>query len=183
MMMEILTYETVLWGLDLVGFYSFNILSFVAVLTLYRRWAVLLVYVVGGVANLYLNWGLKALIRDPRPPNPLPMVLFPVDPTQPVTTDTYYYVGVERYGFPSGHAQLVFYALAFLYFVQHRITRVWTLCFLVGVLTLYQRLKYRRHTVEQLLAGVLVGSVTGWLTVELTQTSTFIRVVKLLGHE
>jgi len=183
MMMEILTYETALWGLDLIGFYSFNILSLVAMVTLYQRWALLLIYIVGGVANLYLNWGLKALIRDPRPPHPLPMILFPVDPSRPVTTDTHYYVGLEKYGFPSGHAQLVFYALAFLYFIQRRITRVWTLCLLVAILTLYQRLKYRRHTVEQLLAGVLVGTLTGWLTSEMTKTSTFTRIIKLLGNE
>jgi membrane-associated phospholipid phosphatase len=82
-----------------------------------------------------------------------------------IIDDSSMYVGAEQYGFPSGHAQLVFYAISFFYFANKKISRTWIICLLIGLLTIYQRLKYRRHTVEQLLAGTLIGIITGWITI------------------
>ena len=140
---------------DLLGFYSFFVVSGIIILTFYRRLALIFSYFVGFMVNFYINHWLKTWIQDPRPENPIPMLS--VD-------DPKMYVGAEKYGFPSGHAQLVFYAISFLYFANKKITRPWIVCLFIGFLTIYQRLKYRRHTVEQLLAGTFIGIMTGWIT-------------------
>ena len=140
---------------DLLGFYSFFVVSGIIFLTFYRRVALLFAYFIGFLVNYYINSWLKTWIQDPRPENPIPMV---------IVDDSSMYVGAEKYGFPSGHAQLVFYAITFLYFANKKITRTWIVCLFIGLITIYQRLKYRRHTVEQLLAGTLIGIITGWIT-------------------
>jgi membrane-associated phospholipid phosphatase len=140
---------------DLFGFYSFFVVSGIIFFTFYRRVALLFVYFIGFLVNFYTNHWLKTWIQDPRPENPIPMLS--VD-------DPKMYVGAEKYGFPSGHAQLVFYAITFLYYANKKITRSWIVCLFIGLLTIYQRLKYRRHTMEQLLAGTLIGIITGWIT-------------------
>lgn len=141
---------------DLLGFYSFFIVSGIILLTFYRRVALIFSYFIGFVVNFYVNHRLKMWIQEPRPDNPIPMI--PID-------DPTMYIGPEKYGFPSGHAQLIFYAITFMYFANKKITRTWLVCLFIGFVTIYQRLKYRRHTVEQLMAGTLIGIITGWLTI------------------
>jgi membrane-associated phospholipid phosphatase len=146
---------------DLLGFYSFFVVSGIIFFTFYRRVALLFVYFIGFMINFYVNHWLKTWIQDPRPNNPISMV---------IVDDSSMYLGAEKYGFPSGHAQLVFYAISFLYFVNKKITRTWIVCLFMGFLTIYQRLKYRRHTIEQLLAGTLIGIITGWIILRCFQT-------------
>ena len=66
------------------------------------------------------------------------------------------------YGMPSAHAQSVFMSLTFLYLVKE--SPAWLLgeLFIAG-LTVYQRWKYNRHTLEQLGVGALLGSLVAYV--------------------
>ena len=78
--------------------------------------------------------------------------------------------GVIQYGFPSGHAQSVFYATSYLFAFDSiglGMFGVWrdsflVLAVLVCLLTLVQRFKYRRHSISQLFAGSMLGCIVGW---------------------
>jgi membrane-associated phospholipid phosphatase len=86
------------------------------------------------------------MFREPRPDNPIEF------------SSLEQYKNEERYGMPSGHAQSVFYSIVYLYsFYQSISVLLFTL--FIGFTTLYQRWKYRRHTVNQLMVGSGVGSI------------------------
>ena len=72
------------------------------------------------------------------------------------------YSGVQQYGMPSYHAQLSFYSIVFLYLVK-KSTYVLLIELFIVAATLYQRWFYRRHTIEQLCVGMVVGGIIGYL--------------------
>jgi membrane-associated phospholipid phosphatase len=109
----------------------------------------LIVFLGGFWFNLIMNDVSKSVIREPRPTGQIP-----------------YYIkedfkGSQIYGMPSGHAQICFYNLGFLNFVKsttYKFTNITLLISLiVSLTTLYQRFKYRRHTIQQLFVGSLFG--------------------------
>ena len=88
----------------------------------------------------------------------------------PRPNNTQYLNKIERcldggvYGMPSGHAQLV--GLTLCISLQMRLHPVLSLCLLTQTLvTLWQRYVYKKHTIEQLVWGLIVGYVTGFLYV------------------
>jgi membrane-associated phospholipid phosphatase len=68
----------------------------------------------------------------------------------------------KHYGMPSGHAQAMFSLLIFiaLYFQKPWLTGV---ALLQTLLTLWQRYETHRHSLKQLLAGSLLGSLVGFI--------------------
>jgi membrane-associated phospholipid phosphatase len=71
------------------------------------------------------------------------------------------YKGAENYGMPSLHAQSAAVSIAFLFLVKG--FSYWTILELfVLVLVIYQRFMYKRHTLEQLAVGTMVGFVVGY---------------------
>lgn len=75
---------------------------------------------------------------------------------------------LDTYAFPSGHATSVTFLAAVLSWYGYRVWNIsyWillpgltTLCLVVG----YSRLYLQVHTLEQVLAGVLLGLITGVL--------------------
>ena len=150
-------------NMDLLGFYGFFVIMAVVLAHIHSHVWELTCFVVGIVLSIVLNKWLKSVIRDPRPTHPIPLRL-PSWSSSSSSTDEKWYQGSETFGYPSGHAQLAFYALTFLGLVlMHRPFLSWLFffCFFVACITLYQRWKYRRHTVEQLFAGTVLGGLLG----------------------
>jgi hypothetical protein len=58
--------------------------------------------------------------------------------------------------------------LAFLFFANGSITIIYFMT-IITFLTLYQRWKYRRHSLKQLVFGSLIGGSFAWILVFLTQ--------------
>ena len=64
---------------------------------------------------------------------------------------------------PSGHAQSSMFSLTYLYLVKQ--SPSWLLIELfIAILTLYQRWNYRRHTIQQLFVGSVVGIVFAYIS-------------------
>ena len=141
--------NTVEYTFDNVGYYGPIILFFVAIYFLWNRPKYLQLYMICFLINTLLNKSLKLMFREPRPDNPI------------VFADFENYKNEERYGMPSGHAQSVFYSIVYLYSIHHSISVLLSTLF-IGFTTLYQRWKYRRHTVKQLIVGSAVGSIFAW---------------------
>jgi membrane-associated phospholipid phosphatase len=112
-------------------------------------------YLVFFTLNYYLNGTLKNVIKQPRPKESKSIN----------TLDTNH--GSHEYGMPSGHAQWVFFNTTYLYLVKKNIYLLMIDLF-ISALTLYQRYKYKRHTIEQLVVGSLVGTVAACVSVYLT---------------
>ena len=119
----------------------------------------LILFLGGFWLNLFINNELKLIIREPRPSNPVPYI----DPP---------FTGAHIYGMPSGHAQVCFYNFAFLFLLINWIIKknawfyntILSTSFVVCILTIFQRWKFRRHTIQQLAVGSLIGSFLGYGT-------------------
>jgi len=72
----------------------------------------------------------------------------------------------EKYGFPSGHAQVLFFAISFLlcsvfYLEPKRFKLFFILSSFFGIATCVQRWITHMHTIQQLLGGIFFGSLVG----------------------
>ena len=137
---------------DFIGYYGPIILLIVTIMLMISRTKVLTLYIVFFIINIFLNKALKLLIREPRPAGD---ILF----TNKENTE-----GSEQYGMPSGHAQSVAFTSMFLYLFTKPPNGylIMGACF-IWIITLYQRYKYKRHSISQLLVGSTVGALVATL--------------------
>lgn len=123
------------------------LLGIIMVAHLIRQPKYAIFYVVCSVANNAFNRVLKQMYKQPRP-----HIL-----TYDKTYDDYY-------GMPSGHAQHILFTLVFLVLVRPSWIVFW-LCLTVGVVGLMERYVNRRHTIEQLFVGGIIGAAVGFVSV------------------
>jgi membrane-associated phospholipid phosphatase len=146
-----------IYYVHLVGFYGPIILGLVNAMFLWCRKMYLISYVICSALNLLVNSALKIIIKEPRPSVQIYMNDHDIVPDS----------APSKYGMPSGHAQSVGFSTTFLYLVVHSPA---TLCvsLFICALTIYQRHKYRRHTIYQLVAGLTIGSLFALASYEAT---------------
>jgi membrane-associated phospholipid phosphatase len=135
-----------IYYLDLVGFYGPLLLAFINIVYLWGREKYQIAYLLFSLLNVFLNGILKTIIQEPRPTGQIYLNDYDITPNDKIKT----------YGMPSGHAQSTGYSIAFIYIVTQSPAILIVSCF-IGSLTLYQRYKYRRHTISQLLVGLFIG--------------------------
>lgn len=141
--------------IDKIGFFGPVILFLICIYNLWNQKIYLISYLVFLFGNTIVNKILKIIIQQKRPQNGVKIM-------------DEYYDGIEHYGMPSGHAQSSFFSVAFLYFVKGSPT--WLIIQLfIAALTVYQRWKYRQHTVEQLVAGSILGGCLAYLSYYVTK--------------
>ena len=141
---------------DFVGYYGPVILFTLTFYFLIERAPYLIVFTFGSIASIFLNHILKSTFREPRPQGQIQFI------------DHDHLTGVQQYGLPSGHAQAAFFALAFLFFSGGPQSALY-LMFFICIMTLFQRWKFRRHTVKQLIIGSLIGTAFAYILVYVTQ--------------
>lgn len=132
--------------MDYIGLYG---PLFTFTYTIYHIWQLkpfLYVFFASSFINLYLNIFLKNVIREPRPENPVPFI----EPPN------------KSFGMPSTHSQTTFFSTAFLYLVKRDVFATIVSASL-SIITIYQRVKYRRHTEKQVGAGLIVGCIFAWI--------------------
>ena len=137
---------------DHIGFNGPIIISIIVLYFLRKNSSYLYAFILGSCANVFLNKILKIFFRQNRPDG---AVISDQEPSS-------FYTGEEQYGMPSGHMQIAAFALVYYYLLK----RNWTITMillLITILTFYQRLVSRHHTIEQLFTGLTVGSVFAYL--------------------
>jgi membrane-associated phospholipid phosphatase len=148
--------------IDYIGHYGPCILFLITFYYLFDRNIYLFVFLFGSLVNYWINIVLKTVFREPRPANPL------------VFIDSNDLIGNNYYGLPSGHAQSVFFSLIFFYKVSQpsSCSTIFTLYIMscITMITLYQRWKYRRHTIKQLIIGAIIGSLFALTLIFITKT-------------
>ena len=136
------------YTLDGIGFFGPIIVFLLNIYLLRLRYPYLLAYLVFFFMNKYVNKILKLVIKQARPDGGISFI-------------NESYTGADKYGMPSGHAQSAFFSIVYLYSLHHSVYLLLSTLFL-GFITLYQRWKYRRHSVQQLIVGSAVGSIFAW---------------------
>jgi len=134
--------------LDFIGFNGPLILSGIACVLMFKKTGVLLTYFIFLGLGLFLSKIVKQFIKEPRPDRPLAYF----------TNESQLYSNEEMFGMPSSHATLAAFSVAYFYLVLGKWTNpVFIVSLIIYGLTLYQRWKYRRHTVAQLITGTILG--------------------------
>ena len=105
-------------------------------------------FFIGSVFNILLNFGLKGLIRSPRPNEDA--YLHSVRDMYKTTNN------FGRFGMPSGHAQGALFTLTFIYLVTKNI-RVTCVASLIAIVVMWQRIHGEFHTIAQVVAGAVLG--------------------------
>ncbi len=140
----------IIYVLDLVGLLGPVILFIVSVWQLWGNGIYWTLGIVVFCINIFINIGLKQWIREPRPVGGQIMTIYDK------------YTGVLDYGMPSGHSQMAFGLVTFVYLVKQSISSLIGGLWIIS-LTVYQRWKYRRHSIEQLAIGAIVGILVAYI--------------------
>jgi membrane-associated phospholipid phosphatase len=156
--------------IDLLGFYGPWIQGFINISQLITQKYYLIGYLVFAYINVFTNKLLKMHYKEPRPSNKEESGI----PIKIVDPDIFGMPNADIYGFPSGHAQQIVYSVFYLYFVKRSPLLLLTGLFLTG-LTVYQRWKFKRHSIKQLAYGSLMGVLMGYIGYYITS-----RVIKIM---
>ncbi len=139
-----------------LGEYGNFLLIPIAVIALYFANALhyLGIFFIGTIINIILNFLLKGIIRQPRPRDNV-YIHSVREKYQPIKE-------FGKFGMPSGHTQGAFFTLVFLYLVTKNNT---LLAFnsIITLVVIWQRVHGQFHTIPQILAGAVVGSLTAYL--------------------
>ena len=153
---------------DKIGFFGPFILIIVNIWQLWENHGFWCAYLVVTFMSSVINKLVKNIVKQPRP----------IDGESIINEE---YTGYEMYGMPSAHSQSVFSSVTFLYLVKE--SPAWLLIglFIAG-LTVYQRFKYKRHTMEQLIVGAILGTVVAYggfyVTKKYLQEHTYVKTRK-----
>lgn len=134
--------------IDTIGYFGPQILCVFSVILLFKKWNSLSLYLVGYITNILLTYLLKGIIQEPRPTEDKKILELALRRGKRI--------GYDKYGCPSGHASSVIYSTTFVYLVLQN-PKVLGIYLLVSLLTMYQRVKYKNHTVHQVIVGAIVG--------------------------
>lgn len=143
--------------IDIIGYFGPQILILLTIFLLFNKYTLLQIYLIGFVINSFLNFVLKGIIKQPRPSED--KHVFNVWLNNGMKGDRLWF---DRFGMPSGHAQSVFYSTFFIIFALQN-TNINILYLIISLNTLYQRVKYKNHTVLQIIVGAIVGTIIGSL--------------------
>jgi len=137
---------------DIIGYLGPFVLLLATMLLLKNKTTLLTYYIIGYVLNIGVNIILKSLIQQPRPSEDLH--IFNASIAQGKR------MGFDVYGMPSGHAQGAFYSVGFIFFALGNpiITAIYLA---IALNTACQRVKYKNHTILQVICGGVIGVIMG----------------------
>jgi len=142
-------------SVDTIGYIGPQLLTLASVFLLMDKSTLLVVYWMGFIINLIVHIILKVLIAQPRPSEDKRLFNLKMLSGKRV--------GYDTYGMPSGHSQTSFYSVAFIHFALRN--SMITLPFLlISLNTMYQRVKYKNHTIGQVVVGAIVGAGMGYVS-------------------
>ena len=150
--------EYALHALNQIGRLGRQIIGASSVLILYKwgKPVTLGYYALGAMFCVVVNMILKILIKQPRPKHDKPDFAFLVENHKRVSYD--------KFGMPSGHAQFMFFTLAFMAFTMREHKYYWWIVAFFTMLTIntvVQRIRDDNHTLAQVIVGAIIGALMG----------------------
>jgi len=159
--------EHILYALNRIGLYGRHILFTSSIFILYKweKPVTLGYYILGAILSSIVNVILKIIIKQPRPKHDKPDFNFLIQTNKRVSYD--------KFGMPSGHAQFMFYTLAFMALVMRSHKYYWWIVSIMSLLsinTAVQRIHDDNHTVAQVIVGSVIGVLIGLGTFHITKS-------------
>lgn len=137
---------------DNIGFYAPIILIFTNIYSMWKNYTYTIFYIIFIFLNEGFNRYLKLLFKEPRP-------IGYGDNTELGRP----YKGAHLYGLPSGHAQSVFFSLIYSWCVLES-PYIFMFELFICLVSMYQRIKYKRHSLKQVIIGGIVGTAVGYVS-------------------
>lgn len=138
------------------------ILLLLSIHLLWEKSKLLYYYLYGFLANTIINILLKLIIKEPRPSvdqNKFDLIL-----NQSKNNSIYKkLIHYPMLGMPSGHAQSVIYSTIFI-FLALKQYKLLALYLFISFITIYQRVFFNYHTIEQVIVAILIGLAVGYFT-------------------
>lgn len=150
-------HSTIFNILSYTGIIGYYILFFLSIILLRNAHRFLALYIAGFGFNYLANLLLKTIFKQPRPNENEALFNIHVLHNK--------YIGVDRYGMPSRHAQLVFFSTIFIYLslYSHKyINYILLFYIIITIIICSQRIVFNKHTIAQVLAGAVVGSILAY---------------------
>lgn len=124
-------------------------------------------YTIGIFANSVLNTILKGLIQEPRP-------MFDEKKIRLLKTYGKHYffqngIPFGIFGMPSGHAQTAIFSTVFIYLALKQ-TNLLYIYIPLTLLTCYQRITFDYHSINQVIVGLITGSVFAYVVYYLAKS-------------
>lgn len=129
-----------------------------------RHFYRLVAFFVGALCCVVLNVLLKRLCLAPRPNSD--DAFFRVTMSMEKNRNDPWFIA-RHCGMPSGHAQLAGFALVYVVLSTHQ-WGIWATMAALTIVTCVQRVVTQAHSVLQVLVGLLVGMVLGWVFYDMT---------------
>lgn len=144
--------------LDILGYYGPTIMVVANIWEFRYRLFHVGLFIMYILFAILVTKQLKGLIREPRPAQINNEWMHSME-----------YTGVEQYGMPSGHSTLMFFSLFYLWW---NTKNTWYMIggLFLAALTLYQRFKFKKHTISQLLVGAVLGFTLSYIAYMTTTT-------------
>jgi len=140
--------------IDYIGYLGPVILLILSIFLLINKATLLSTYIFGLIISCIMNCILKYIIKEPRPSEDLSIYNASIAHGKRISFD--------KYGMPSGHATGAFYSTAFIFFALKDPT-ISFIYLIISINTMFQRVKYKNHTISQVIVGAFVGAITGYL--------------------
>jgi membrane-associated phospholipid phosphatase len=138
----------------IIGQYGPFILLFMSFYFLKNLNNYLFYFTFGYFLNILLNIVLKGLFKQPRPMDD--ERLFNIAIKNGKRFLMHNGMPFDMFGMPSGHAQSVMYSTCFIFLVLKDI-KITIFYLLISIITFYQRVIEKYHTVFQVFVGCIVG--------------------------
>ena len=134
------------------------VLFFYSSLLLWNKNTLFYYYVYGSFLNFILNFILKGLIKEPRPfEDPK---LFNIALKHSIRFKFINGYPYDIFGMPSNHTQSIFFSIIFIYLALKDI-KIISVYLFIALITMYQRVLLKDHTVLQVFAGAIAGTLFG----------------------
>jgi len=138
--------------IDYIGYYAPLILLVISTLLLRNKYKYLKFFIYGYAGTNILNVLLKLLIQEPRPTKDVRIL--------ELALTNGHRLSFDKYGMPSGHAQVCGFCVAFIMLVFND-PYLTTFYLIIAIITMYQRYIYNNHTIMQLIVGFVIGILSG----------------------
>lgn len=146
--------KNIVYFFGFIGIYAPLMLFLSSLYLLWNKHNLFYYYLTGIFLSEILNLVLKGIIKEPRPlEDPKLFNIALKHSTRFKFVNGYPH---DIFGMPSGHAQSVFFSTFFIYLALKDI-KITIFYFIVALLTMYQRVLFKQHTVLQVFAGAIVG--------------------------
>lgn len=145
-----------------VGTFSPIILFFITLFALRTHKTRAYFFLFGYAFTLVSNYFLKILFKQPRPNQNAELFRIQLEHNK--------YIDPARYGMPSGHAQLLFYSLAFVLLSYSKPPAMIWLYVALVLIGCAQRVVFHLHTFAQVIVGAFFGLLGAFFVVRISSS-------------